>query len=160
MKKIFITTTILLFTGVFGVVFSQELVENKEGADFGLVYFLRGKGHIGSATAFSAFIDEDRVCNLSNRRFSAHAVEPGEHEFRVQFDGGKTKKKAEVLKIDIEAGKTYYIQMTIQTGVFVNDLTPVEITRNTALRLVEDDKIEVDKDCIEAAKAAWDAVKE
>jgi len=35
-------------------------------ADHGLVYFIRGKGFAGSATAFSAIIDDVRVCKLDN----------------------------------------------------------------------------------------------
>jgi len=33
-------------------------------ADHGLVYFIRGKGFAGSATAFSAIIDDVGVCKL------------------------------------------------------------------------------------------------
>ena len=101
----------------------------------------------GSATAFSAIIDEERVCNLNNRRYSVHQVEPGVHQFKAQFGGKKGKEKAEVAEIDIEAGKTYYIQMTMQMSFWVNDLSAQEITRNSALRLVKDDEIKLDKDC-------------
>jgi len=136
-----------LFVFFTTTMFGQELKENDQEATYGLVYFLRGKGHAGSATAFSALIDGNRVCKLNNRRYSAHEVSPGTHEFMAQFGGKKGKKKAEVATIEIEAGGTYYIQMIMQTSFFVNDLTAQEITRNSAVRLLEDDKIKLDPDC-------------
>ena len=126
---------------------AQELPENDPKADYGLVYFLRGKGHAGSATAFSALIDDDRVCKLNNRRYSAHQVSPGKHEFKAQFGGKKGKKKAEIAEIEIEAGKTYYLQMVMQASFWVNDVSAQEITRNSALRLYKEDKIKLDPKC-------------
>ena len=130
-----------------GNLHGQELTENDPDADYGLVYFIRGKGHAGSATAFSALIDGKRVCKLNNRRFSKHEVSPGEHEFSAQFGGKTGKKKAELIQIDIEAGKTYYVQMIMQASFWVNDVRAQEITRNSALRLLEDDEIKLDPEC-------------
>ena len=129
------------------LVMAQELVENDPEAPFGLVYFLRGKGHAGSATAFSAIIDGNRVCKLNNRSYSVHNVDPGEHEFKAQFGGKKGKKKAEIVVIEIEAGKTYYIHMIMQASFWINDVSAQEITRNSALRLFEEDKIKLDPFC-------------
>ena len=125
----------------------QELPENDPNADYGIVYFLRGKGHAGSATAFSALIDGNRVCKLNNRRYSRHEVDPGSHEFSAQFGGKKGKKKAELIEIEIEAGKTYYVQMVMQASFWVNDVRAQEITRNSALHLLEDDEIKLDPEC-------------
>ena len=102
---------------------------------------------MGSATPFSAIIDEVRVCKLNNRKYSVHQVSPGEHEFKAQFGGKKGKKKAEIAKINIEAGGTYYIQMVRQSSFVSADVIAMEITRNSALRLIEDDKIELDPNC-------------
>ena len=126
---------------------AQDLAECPEDSEVGIVYFLRGKGHAGSATAFSALIDGVRVCKLNNRRYSKHELTPGLHKFKAQFGGKKGKKKAEIIEIKIEAGQTYYIQMVMQASFWVNDVTPVEITRNSALRLLEDDEIKLDPDC-------------
>lgn len=126
---------------------AQDLAECPEDSEVGIVYFLRGKGHAGSATAFSALIDGVRVCKLNNRRYSKHELTPGLHKFKAQFGGKKGKKKAEIIEIKIEAGQTYYIQMVMQASFWVNDVTPVEITRNSALRLLEDDEIKLDPEC-------------
>lgn len=126
---------------------AQDLTENNPNADFGLVYFMRGKGHAGSAYAFSALIDEVRVCKLNNRRYSVHQVPPGEHQFSAQFGGKKGKEKAEILIVEIEAGKTYYMQMFVQTSFWYSDLALQEVTRNTALSILKDDKLKLDPYC-------------
>ncbi len=148
--KVFNTKTLLLLAGLAlcsAGSLAQELAENDPDSPNGLVYFLRGKGHAGSATAFSAIIDDALVCKLNNRRYSAHEISPGRHEFKAQFGGKKGKEKAEIAIIDIEAGKTYYVQMVMQASFWVNDVTAQEITRNSALRLLEDDEIKLDSDC-------------
>lgn len=126
---------------------AQDLAENDPNSTNGLVYFLRGKNYAGSATAFSALIDGNRVCKLNNRRYSVHEVTPGEHEFKAQFGGKKGKKKAEVTTITIEAGKTYYLQMVMHMNFWYGNVYPQEITRNGALRLLVDDKLKLDPYC-------------
>jgi len=127
----------------------QELVENTD-LENGLIYFIRGKGFQGSATGFSALIDGERVCKLNNRKYSFHKISPGTHEISVQFAGKKGKRKAEILELNIEAGGTYYIQMIMQTTFFTADLDPIGLTRNSALRIVKDDKIILDPNCGES----------
>lgn len=137
----------LISTSITSLCHAQDLPENTKDSEVGIVYFLRGKGHAGSATAFSALIDSVRVCKLNNRRYSVHELSPGTHQFMAQFGGKKSKNKAEVIEIEIEAGGTYYIQMVMQASFWVNDVSPVEITRNSALRLLSDDEIKLDPDC-------------
>lgn len=142
------TVPVILFLILFSPnLIAQELVENDPEAPFGLVYFLRGKNYAGSATAFSAIIDENRVCKLNNRRYSMHEVEPGEHEFKAQFGGKKGKKKAEISKVEIKAGETYYFQMIMHMNFWYGNVYPQEITRNGALRLLENDKLKLDPYC-------------
>jgi hypothetical protein len=147
MRRVILLISLFIYSGVVTIAQSQVIDENLKDSEFGLVYFIRGKGHAGSATAFSALIDDKRVCQLNNRKYSVHEVPPGPHEFKAQFGGKKGKKKAEVAPIDVEAGGTYYIQMVRQSTFMVNDVIAQEITRNSALRLIEDDKIEKDRNC-------------
>lgn len=100
------------------------------------VYFMRSTGFAGSATAFTAFINDSIVCKLNNKRYSIHTIMPGKHKFTVQFAGKKSKEKAEAVYIETEAGKAYYIQMIFQPGAFVNNLYCQEVTENSAKTLL------------------------
>ena len=124
------------------LVSGSELLQAQEPAT---VYFIRNTGVRGSATAFNAFIDGKFVCRLNSNRYSIHEIEPGEHQFTVQYAGKRSKKGAEVIPISIEGGKTYYVQMTMKTGILLNDLYCVELTEQTAVTLLKDMK--VDKNC-------------
>ena len=144
------------FNGILMLTFSlfisplllaQELPENDPNADYGLVYFMRGKEIMGSAEGFKTFIDDQGVCRLKSRCYSAHKLSPGEHTFKAQYGGRKAKKKAEVVLIDVEAGGTYYINLVVHSNYWWYDVTPREITRNSALRLFKDDEIQLDPSC-------------
>ena len=85
----------------------------------GKVYFMRSTGFSAyTPSGYSAFIDDELACKLNNKRFSIHEVDPGEHEFSVQFSGKRSRDNAERIDIKIEEGKTYYIQMIHQIGFF------------------------------------------
>lgn len=110
------------------------------------VYFIRSTGFAGSMSAFTAFIDENLVCKLNNKKYSIHEITPGEHSFTVQFAGKSAKKKAEPITIEVEAGKTYYVQMVFQTGAFKNNLYCQEVTENSAKTILVD--CEEDTKCL------------
>lgn len=110
----------------------SEMVKNSNEDKYGKVYFIRSTGFQGSAVAFTAFIDKQLVCKLNNKKFSIHNVKVGEHTFSVQFAGKNAKEKAEIIKINIEEGKTYYIQMVLQSGLLVNNLYCQEVTENSS----------------------------
>ena len=131
----------LILLLIIGITFS---ISGHSQDKYARVYFIRSTGFQGSATAFTTFIDEQLVCKLNNKKFSIHQVEPGEHSFAVQFAGKQSKAKAEKIMINVEAGKTYYIQMVFQTGIIKNNLYCQEVTENSAktvlVNCVEDTK--------------------
>jgi hypothetical protein len=134
-----ITKTIMLLIFALTIASSSK-AQNKTAK----IYFIRSTGFQGSVSAFTAFIDKEFVCKLNNNKFSIHEVNAGEHTFTVQFAGKKPKEKAEPIIINAEEGKTYYIQMIIQSGMFVNNLYCQEVTENSAktvlAKCIEDEK--------------------
>lgn len=112
------------------------------------IYFMRSTGFNGSAVAFSVFIDDSIVCRLNNKRFSIHEIQPGEHRFTIQFAGKKSKEKAkeETITVNVETGKTYYIQAIFQPGMFVNNIYPQEVTESSAKKILP--KLKQDDKCL------------
>lgn len=109
------------------------------------IYFIRSTGFNGSLSAFTAFIDKQIVCRLNNNKYSIHKVDAGEHVFTVQFAGQQAKDKAEPITINVEAGKTYYIQMVFQPGFWANNLYCQEVTANSANAVLPG--LTLDSDC-------------
>ena len=104
----------------------------------GKVYFMRSDGFQPPAAAFTVFIDGTIVGRLNNKRFSIHDVKPGTHTFSSQFAGKKSMEKAEKVKIQIEAGKTYYVQAIFKhgVGIFMNKMHCKEVNENSAKKLL------------------------
>ena len=100
----------------------------------GKVYIMRSEGFQAPAAAFNIFIDKKFVGRLNNKRFSIHDVKPGNHTFSIQFAGKKPSEKAEKTEKQIEAGKTYYIQVNFQHGLFKNKLHFKDMDENAALK--------------------------
>ena len=143
MKKFFLLLCLLSLNFVSG----QENVSNiEETTETAKVYFLRSTGFVGSAAGFTAFIDDQLVCKLNNKRYSVHEVLPGKHKFTVQFAGKKSKKRAEPIYIEMEAGKTYYVQMLFQTGFIKNNLYCQEVTKSSADAVMP--QLTEDKKCL------------
>lgn len=135
-KLIFLSAALFAFTAILG--------QDSSSTGTAKVYFMRSTGFQGSAQGFTTFIDDRIVCKLNNKRYSVHEVEPGLHQFSVQFAGKQSKEKAERIEINVEAGKTYYIQLIFQTGLIKNNLYCQEVTASSALTML--DKMKKD-DC-------------
>src|SRR5918993_592753 len=123
MKKTKHFLLVLLLTGISAFGFSQTAISSASiASNSAKIVFMRSTGFSGSATAFTTFIDDQLVCRLNNKRFSTHSIAAGEHTFSVQFAGKDSKEKAERIKINMESGKTYYIQLVFQTGLLINNI--------------------------------------
>lgn len=109
------------------------------------LYIFRATGYSGSAVGYSAFVDDTLVCKLNNNRYSTHDIKPGKREVSVQYYGKESKDKAESIVINVEVGKTYYVQITQQAKGLTQRIFPQEITESSIKRLLE--KCKMDADC-------------
>jgi uncharacterized alpha/beta hydrolase family protein len=137
-------STFILLT-FFTKTYSQEAIQ-EEVSNNAKIVFMRSTGFNGSASAFTTFIDDQLVCRLNNKRFSTHIVSPGQHTVSVQFAGKSSKEKAERISIEVEGGKTYYVQLIFQPGMFVNNLYCQEVTKSSANLLLP--KLQEDTSCL------------
>lgn len=81
------------------------------------MYLVRSAGPDNYVPYFT-YVDDTLLCKLGNGKFSAHEPESGERKIHAQYKG-KVKSNAETdLYINLEAGKTYYISVNIETKAF------------------------------------------
>jgi hypothetical protein len=134
MKKI-----IYLFVFIFAVQF-QVQAQNEKAT----VYLLRPSGPDEFVPYFT-YLDTSLLCKLGNGRYSVHEVDPGEYKMHAQYKGKiKTSPETE-LPINFEAGKTYYIQISISTkafgkGKFYCEQLSLEDEKEVLGSLIEDKK--------------------
>ncbi len=127
----------IMVTFISGALYAQAISDSNSNSQNAKVYFLRSTGFQGSAQGFTTFIDDKVVCKLNNKRYSLHEVPSGTHNFSVQFAGKNSKEKAERVEIEMEAGKTYYIQLIFQTGLLKNNLYCQEVTKSSAKTMMD-----------------------
>lgn len=138
MKQTILTLLVSLFFAV-GAAAQEASV-----AETGKIYFLRSTGFQGSAVAFKTFIDGEFVCKLNNKKYSIHEVPAGKHECSVQFGGKVSKEKAEKFVIDVQPGKTVYVQIVFESGMLINNVYCEEVTENTATSKMQNMKEDTD----------------
>lgn len=116
------------------------------GQETATLHFFRSTGFHGSAGRFNAFIDGTLVCKLNNRRYSTHEVTPGQHTITVQFGGKRPNELAEPILLEVEGGKTYYVQMVFESGVLVDNLYCLEVTERSAKTILP--RLKEDPNCL------------
>jgi len=114
-------------------------------AGTGTVHLLRSTGYVGAGTGYSVFMDGERICALNNKRYSVHEVPAGSHSFTARQSGTNEKGSAEPLTLEVEAGKSYYIQISQRTSGVIAKLEWTELTENSGKAAMA--KLKEDKNC-------------
>lgn len=111
-----IVTGILFLTGcATGPQFSPVVSVTPEKA---LVYLYRSNSFVGGANAYRIWINDMHVTDMGNGEYYPYLADPGELSFKMKMKTNLLnfgahlllEKQKEVLKINVEAGKTYYVK--------------------------------------------------
>jgi hypothetical protein len=141
MLKIFSLLAVAITISAHG--YSQE----NNSTDSTRICFIRNTGYNGSAIAFHCLIDSNLVCNLKNKKFSVHDVNPGQHKLYVRSSGKTAKSETNELTITVEKGKTYYIKMLPgESYNFGGTIKLLEVSESTAKTLLV--KCKQETECI------------
>ena len=124
----------ILFILLFLCFFLCSKAQDKNINEMATVYFMRATGAAAFGT-FNTFIDDSLVCHLNNNRYSIHPLHSGLHTFQVRFNGKKTNKKHQILSLEVEANKKYYIFIDIKSHAYYGSLSLLEITENSAKKM-------------------------
>lgn len=154
--KPFVTFLSIVTIYVFAIT-TPVIVQAQDSLKNAKIYFLRSTGFIGSLAGFNVFIDSAFVCRLNEKKYSVHQVLAGPHTCSVRFGGKKLRDGIEKVELDVEAGKSYYVQIIFRNGFFTNKVSCEEITANTAKRFLP--KLKED-DCVAKETPPEEPVKE
>lgn len=82
-----------------------------------------------SQTVFNVFANGNKICkSIRNNKYKVYDIAPGNHELSVKM--GLFEKKAETLKLDVEAGKVYYVLMNLEVKMFKDVFTFTQINKD------------------------------
>ena len=110
---------------------------NAPPADSAVIYIYRVGQFMGAGANWAMFVDEDKLCKLSNNKFMRVVVKPGKHTISSRVGGvGLFKKETEV-EIDAEAGGEYYVACNIKQSFTRARLEMIEVTKGTGKKQME-----------------------
>lgn len=110
--------------------------------DSSFIYIYRGGQFGGALTNFSIFLDEVKLCKLSNDRYFKIAVAPGTHTVSAKQGGVGVFKKETEVEVDVEKGKSYYVSCNMKQSITRVRLEMQEVMPKTGMRDIE--KMQVD----------------
>jgi hypothetical protein len=102
--------------------------------DKGLIYLIRPSKTFGMGVTLPAVVDERTVGNLKSGSYALVEVAPGKHDIWVRgsFNNDTT------LKIDIEAGKLYFVKIEIGMGPALPELNIEIVKEDEGRKLVNE----------------------
>jgi hypothetical protein len=117
---------------------SDKPANPKSGkADSAVIYIYRVGQFMGAGANWAMFVDEDKLCKLSNNKFMRVVVKPGKHMISSRMGGvGLFKKETEV-EIQAEAGGEYYVACNIKQSFTRARLEMIEVTKGTGKKQME-----------------------
>jgi hypothetical protein len=110
--------------------------KNAMAADSATVYFYRGKQFSASLVNYVLLANDKEICRLSVKRYVVYKGLPGKVYFTSR-EGGLAIPKKEQLELDLEAGKSYYVQCDVKTGLVTTRMEMTEVTESTAKKKME-----------------------
>ena len=87
--------------------------------------FFRSSSMIGMAVWYTVKEDGRKLGDLSNGAYFVLPVEPGAHTFTAATENKDT------LRLEVEAGETYYVRGTVHMGVMVGEASISPSDENT-----------------------------
>jgi hypothetical protein len=101
------------------------------------IYIYRTGQLMGSTANWSMWVDEKKICKLSNNKFIKVTVDKGKHTVTSKQGGVSIMKKEMEIEIDAEPGKTYYIACNVKTSFTRARLEMLEVTKSTGEKQME-----------------------
>lgn len=80
--------------------------------DKGLVYFYRERKFVGGAISYNVKENDQVIGAIANGTYFFVEPTPGEHTYTANTEASSSRT------INVEAGKTYYIECSVEMGVF------------------------------------------
>lgn len=106
-------------------------------ADKALVLFIRPSELNAALDNWVLMADGDEFCRISNNRYVTYLAKPGKITFSAKRGGIGIGKPKTGLDLEVEAGKTYYVQCDVKTNLINVRILLNETTFNTAKKFME-----------------------
>ena len=107
------------------------------GDEDAVIYIYRVGQFSGAGANWAMFVDEQKICKLSNNKFMKVTVKPGKHTISSRVGGVGVFKKETELEVETEAGGEYYVACNIKQSFTRVRLEMIEVTKGTGKKQME-----------------------
>jgi hypothetical protein len=140
----------LLSTAIFSIAIAMATqatnmhIEYKiiPGADSCFIYIFRGGSFSGALTNFAIYVDNQKLCKLSNNRYFKIGVKPGKHTVSAHRGGIGIGKKETEVEVDCESGKSNFISCSMKSSITRVRLEMEEVVAKTGMKDIADMKLD------------------
>ncbi|HYJ38022.1 MAG TPA: DUF2846 domain-containing protein [Chitinophagaceae bacterium] len=137
-KPVFVLTFLVVFFCLVG--FNKPgYVPNTGGprADSATIYIYRVGQFAGSSANWAMFVDDQKICKLSNNKYIRVVVKPGKHTVSSKQGGIAIMKKETEVEIEAESGGEYFVACNWKTSFTRARLEMIEVTKGTGKKQME-----------------------
>jgi Protein of unknown function (DUF2846) len=135
MKKFFFVS-ILLLTAIM-ISIAGYSSGDKANQDSCYIYVYRVGQFSGAGANWAVFLDDQKICKLSNNKYMRLAVTPGMHRISAKVGGVGVLKKETEVEIDAQKGQSHYIACNVKSSVIRVRLEMIEVTKSSANKQME-----------------------
>jgi hypothetical protein len=97
---------------------------------------------MGSLTNFTIWVDEKKLCKISNGKYFRVPVKPGTHTVSAKRGGVGIMKKETEVEVDVENGKSYYISCSMKSSITRARLVMEEVVEKTGIKDITNMKLD------------------
>ena len=139
MKKQFVKLFIILL-GIFTLTAAKNKEEINTNTDEMATIYVYRKGQFGGAAMnYTIFINDQKVCKLSNNKYLTHQIKAGKVVVEAKSSGkAELIKKRTLFELEVEPGGVYYIKCDIKRSITRTRLEFAEVTKNTGKNDLKD----------------------
>ena len=111
-------------------------------ADSSFIFIYRGGQFVGSLTNFSIWVDDQKLCKISNGRYFKVPLKPGTHTVSAKRGGIGVMKKETEVEVDVENGKSYYISCSMKSSLTRVRMEMEEVVPKTGMKEISTMKVD------------------
>lgn len=133
MKRV--VALLVLCTGIISAVNAQT--KSKSSSDSSFIYIYRGGQFGGALTNFSIWVDDQKLCKISNGKYFKVAVTPGTHKIEAKVGGVSIMKKETSVEVEVVAGRSNYVACNMKQSVTRVRLEMTEVVEKAGMKAIE-----------------------
>ena len=109
----------------------------KPSVDSSFIYVYRGGQFGGALTNFSIWVDNEKICKLSNGKYMRVPVGPGSHTIEAKQGGVSVMKKETNIDVDVVKGKSNYVSCNMKQSITRVRLEMTEVVEKNGKKDIE-----------------------